>query len=429
MFSDFIKHYSIIRNILRDIFLYGCYSRESLEDKRNMSARKVSYEIRRIQQYVEEKYIRGDRDGRFKLLSLTYDSIRHTDNFLVNTYMTKSFTRTDLLLYFMILMVFQYKGEPCSFRTIENALIDEGLISYDHISSKTLERKIGEMCDKLGVLTCETVKRTKFFRIAPDIFEELDTEEVKEVLLAVSLFKNTIFPVTAGYFCEAVLKDYMAYERYTQVNLKDYFQYRQVHFHPVIEELVLWQLLNAIHERRWVFLDYHLPPNYTGIVKYEQIQPYIIRYDVKYGRFYLISFNKNEDCVVSRLDRIQSVKVLEETFQREELDGLYNSQMCYSWSSVSLGENKEPEMVKMEILIERQEDAYIIEKIMNEAPNGTMEKVEEGKFYFTMLLNDSGEIIPWLRSYSGYMRVLEGEALLRRLTEDWKEMLNTYGAL
>ena len=97
MYSEFIKHYNIIRDILRDCFLYGCYSRDELESKRNVSSRKVSYEIRRIQQYVDEKYIKLDKDGRYKLLSLTYDFFRHPDNFLVNTYLTKSFTRTDLV--------------------------------------------------------------------------------------------------------------------------------------------------------------------------------------------------------------------------------------------------------------------------------------------------------------------------------------------
>lgn len=92
MFDDFIKHYNIIRSILRDVFLYGCFSREGLGEKRKLSSRKVSYEIRRIQQYVESEFIKTDRDGRNKLLSLTYDSIRNTGNFLVKTYMTKSFT-------------------------------------------------------------------------------------------------------------------------------------------------------------------------------------------------------------------------------------------------------------------------------------------------------------------------------------------------
>lgn len=82
MFSEFIKHYNIIRDILRDCFLYGYYSRDGLENKRNVSSRKISYEMRRIQQYVEDEYIRFDKDGRYKLMSLSYDFMRHTDNFL-----------------------------------------------------------------------------------------------------------------------------------------------------------------------------------------------------------------------------------------------------------------------------------------------------------------------------------------------------------
>ncbi|MDA8226256.1 MAG: slipin family protein [Desulfitobacterium hafniense] len=110
--------------------LYGCFSINDLENKRDVSSRKVSYEIRRIQQFVEEKYIKVDKDGRFKLLSLTYDSLKHTDNFLVNTYMTKSFTQTDLITYFLILLFLQSKNVPCSVNTIENELIEDGLLKY-----------------------------------------------------------------------------------------------------------------------------------------------------------------------------------------------------------------------------------------------------------------------------------------------------------
>lgn len=70
MFNDFIKHYNIIRSILRDVFLYGCFSREDLGEKRKLSSRKISYEIRRIQQYIETEFIKTDRDGRNKLLAL-----------------------------------------------------------------------------------------------------------------------------------------------------------------------------------------------------------------------------------------------------------------------------------------------------------------------------------------------------------------------
>lgn len=441
MFSDFIKHYNIIRDILRDCFLYGCFSRDGLENKRNVSSRKVSYEMRRIQQYVEEKYIKVDKDGRYKLLSLTYDFIRHSDNFLVNTYMTKSFTRADLLTYFFILLYLQSQNAPCSLSTIENGLVKEGAISFDKISSKTIERKLAEMCEGVGILSCEVVKRTKYYSIAPDILETLDNDELRELLTAVSLYKNIVFPVTAGYFCEQTLKDYMQYERNSNGDPINIFNYRNIHFHPVIEEQVLWEILNAIHKGRKIKLFYHSPKKRDNGSRMhgraasdacdqpgsKVLSPYKIRYDVRHGRFYLVSFSNYKNCIVSRLDRIESVEILEDTFQREDLDEKYHKQMCCSWSSVSLDSDKEPENIKLEVIIDEQTEGYVIERILNEAPNGTLEKIEDGRYHISIRVNDSGELIPWIRGYAGYMRVLESKELAGKILNDWKEMLLSYG--
>ena len=76
MFSDFIKHYDNIRVILRSIFLYGCFSLEGLEEKTTLSTRKISYELRRIRQYIEKDFIKTDMDGRNKLLNLSYDQFQ-----------------------------------------------------------------------------------------------------------------------------------------------------------------------------------------------------------------------------------------------------------------------------------------------------------------------------------------------------------------
>ena len=427
MFSDFIKHYNIIRDILRDCFLYGCFSRDGLESKQDVSSRKVSYEMRRIQQYVEDKYIKVDKDGRYKLLSLTYDFMRHSDNFLVNTYMTKSFTRIDLLTYFFLLLCLQSEGAACSINEIETRLIEEGHISFEKISRKTIERKLSEMCNDIGILSCETVKRTKYYSIEPDMLEALNSDELKELHTAISLYKNIIFPVTSGYFCEQTLKSYMTYDRSMENMEINIFNYRNVHFHPIIEEQILWEILNALHQRRKVILFYHTVKSKENCEKANVLSPYKIRYDVRHGRFYLISFNQNKKCVISRLDRIERVEILDETFLREEFNEEYQKHMCCSWSSVALDYGKAPEIVKLEIIIDEEKEGYIVERIVNEAPNGTLDKIDTGKYHFTMQVNDSSEIIPWIRGYAGCVRVLESEELARKLEKDLKEMLLAYG--
>ena len=429
MFSDFIKHYNIIRNVLRDVFLYGCFSREGLEDKRKLSSRKISYEIRRIQQYVEEEFIRTDRDGRYKLLALTYDSIRNTENFLVKTYMTKSFTRADLILYFYLLMSLNIQGKPSCFRDIEEHLIGEGLISYDNLSSKTIERKLDEMCSSLGVLTCETIKRAKHYSIAGDILQRLDNKEVVELLTAVSLFKNILFPVTAGYYCESSLKDYAGYERGISLNSKDYFQYKNLHYHPVIEEQELWQILKAIHERKYIILEYRLSPSKRENNERELLRPYKIRYDISCGRFYLVAYDKRDRCAIFRLDKIEEVEIIDSTYEKGNIEEAYKKDMKYSWSTVQLSPGKNPEKVKLEINIVEPKESYILERIKSEVQEGTVERIEQGRYHLDMLVNDSNEMVPWIRSYSGYIRVIQGRGLIKRMSEDWKEMLEIYGTL
>lgn len=256
MFSDFIKHYNIIRSVLRDVFLYGCFSREGLEDKRNISSRKISYEIRRIQQYIEEEYIRADRDGRY----------------------------------------------------------------------------------------------------------------------------------------------------------------------------ILYKLLWAIHKRKCVSLNYKMPESKRWSYGYEVLKPFKIRYDAQCGRFYLVSFNDKDKCVISRLDRIEDVNELKETYDAGELNKIYKAQMKYSWSSVPLGGNR-PQTIKLEIRIKEPEENYLIDRIKSEAQNGMMEKVEAGVYHFTTETNDAIEMVPWLRSYTGYIKILRGGKLEKKLYYDWKEMLESYGAL
>ena len=293
--------------------------------------------------------------------------MRHTDNFFINTYLTKSFTRTDILTYFHILMYIQAKKSSCSLSTIENGL--------------TIERKLAEMCKSIGILSCEVVKITKYYSISPDILETLDNNELVELHMAVSLYKNIMFPVTAGYYSEQTLKDYLSYER--KINSKDinFFNYRHVHFHPVIEEQVLWEILKAIHQRSKVKLYYHSPKNQNNRNSSKVLSPYKIRYDVLHGRFYLISFNNYSKCIVLRLDRIENVEILEEAFQRAHYDEEYNKQMCCSWSSVSLVDGKKPKNVKLEVIIDESSESYIVERIMSEAPNGTLEKIEDGRYH------------------------------------------------
>ena len=427
MFPDFIKHYDTIRSILRDVFLYGCFSKSDLESKNKNSSRKISYEMRRIRQYIEDDFIKIDKNGKNKLLSLGYDSITNTENFLVSTFLSKSFTKTDIKIYYYLLLVLNHENKPMSFSEIEDALVNEGLINYDEISSKTIERKLKEMCNVMDIVGFRKNGRSKEYFIPDDILKDLSDDEIKKLFSIADLYKNIIFPHISGYYFYDTLKDYMKFERKISYKENDPFQYEQLHFHPVIDEEIILKIMRAIEGRNEILVIGD--SRYRRCRKHdnEPLKPIKLRYDIECGRFYVIGFY-NDRCAAARLDRKDDVKILKNKFNYDEYLEKYKKSMGKSFSSVPIN-NDEYNNVKFELTINKDEERYLIDKIKGELGECSFESIGENKFIIHKEVNDGWEMIPWIRKYGENIRVLEPEALKKRLKEDWEAMLNNYGII
>lgn len=429
IFPDFIKHYDIIRSILRDVFLYGCFSKSDLENKKHGSLRKVNYEMRRIRQYIENDFIKIDKDGKSKLLSLSYDDISNTKNFLVSTYLSKSFTKSDIILYYYLLLILNYKGEPMNFSEIENELINKGLINYDDISSKTIERKINEMTNSIQVVTSRKRGRVKEYYISDDILEELSNKEVEKLYYIVDLYKNIIFPNVSGYYFYDTLKDYVQFERNIQVIEKYCFQYKNLHFHPVIEEEIILKLMKAIENRSEIILRNNNKVSRNKRYDNEVLKPFKLRYDVECGRFYLFSFTNKGRCVSARLDRKYDVEILKTKFNYDVYKEKYKFSMEKSFSSVPHNNDDPYEEVEFKVKINSFNEYYIVEKIKGELGDCIFEKINDTEYVLKKEVNDSWEMIPWIRKYGGFLKVVSPKWLSKKIKEDWEDMLRSYGAI
>jgi hypothetical protein len=82
------------------------------------------------------------------------------------------------------------------------------------------------MSDDIGILSYETVKRTKYYSVSRDILSSLSNNELLDLLNAVSLYKNITFPVTAGYYTEKAIKDNIKYERKQSCGERNLFCYK-----------------------------------------------------------------------------------------------------------------------------------------------------------------------------------------------------------
>lgn len=431
IFPDFIKHYDIIRSILRDVFLYGCFSKSDLENKNRGSSRKVSYEMRRIKQYIENDFIKIDKDGKNKLLSLSYDDISNTNNFLVNTYLSKSFTKSDIILYYYLLLILNYKNKPMTFSEIEDELVNEGLINYENISSKTIERKLNEISNSMEIVSNTKRGRVKEYSISEDILKELNNEEVLRLYYIVDLYKNIIFPNVSGHYFYDTLRDYIEFER----NIipiqkeKDYFQYKNLHFHPIIEEELILKIMRAIENRNEIILKTNCKIRYAKKYDNEVIKPFKLRYDIDCGRFYVFSFTNKGRCISARLDRKDDIEVLKTKFNYDEYKEKYKCSMEKSFSSVP-NNNKVPyEEVEFKVKINSLNEYYIVEKIKGELGQCTFEAISDTEYLLKKQVNDSWEMIPWIRKYGGFLKVISPQWLNEKIQKDWEVMLKSYGVI
>ncbi|WP_258049601.1 helix-turn-helix transcriptional regulator [Clostridium weizhouense] len=385
--------------------------------------------MRRIKQYIENDFIKIDKDGKNKLLSLSYDDISNTKNFLVNTYLSKSFTKADIILYYYLLLILNYKNKPMTFSDIENELVSEELIDYGNISSKTIERKLNELVNSMELVSVKKEGRVKEYYISEDILKELDNEEILNLYNIVDLYKNIIFPNVSGHYFYDTLRDYMEFERNIIPNDNNCFQYKNLHFHPVIEEELILKIMTAIENRNEIRLKINYKTTHVKRYDNQAIRPFKLRYDIECGRFYVFSFTSTGRCVSARLDRKDDVEVLKTRFNYDEYEEKYKLAMEKSFSSVPHNSDAPYEEVEFEVNINSVNEYYIVEKIKGELEECTFEEISNTKYSFKKIVNDSWEMIPWIRKYGGYLRVISPRYLHRKIKQDWEDMLNNYGVI
>jgi hypothetical protein len=385
--------------------------------------------MRRIKQYIENDFIKIDKDGKNKLLSLSYDDISNTKNFLVNTYLSKSFTRSDIILFYYLLLVLNYKNEPMSFSDIENELVSKELVDYENISSKTIERKLNELASSMEIVSVKKNGRVKEYFISEDILKELNNEEILKLYYIVDLYKNIIFPNVSGHYFYDTLSDYIEFERNIIPKDNNCFQYKNLHFHPVIEEELILKIMKAIENRNEIKLKTNDKATRVKNGNNEVLRPFKLRYDIECGRFYVFSFTSTGRCVSARLDRKDDVEVLKTKFNYDEYEENYKLAMEKSFSSVPHNTDAPYEEVEFEVKINSLNEYYIIEKIKGELGDCTCEAISDTTYSFKKTVNDAWEMIPWIRKYGGYLRVISPSYLHRKIKKDWEDILNNYGVI
>ena len=406
-YSELIKRFDKIRDYMRDFYVYGFLSREAFKQRKSL--RSYDNEKRRIESYLSEYMsFRVDENGKSVFLSV--DSSDISQNPFYRAFKSKTFTKNDITLNFIILDIMQNKA-AVSVAEIADLIAEEYLSFFDCpaiLDLSTVRNKLTEY-EAHGILIAQKQGKRLLYSLNDAVF---DLNNICDALM----FFSEVSPlgVVGSYLLDKCSND------------PEFISYKHHYIMHALESEVVHELLKAIHSKRKVEIMNHSKRSVEPIAL--EIIPLRFLISVQGGRRYLAAFSLRSNAILSfRLDYIKSVKLLEVCDEYHAQEEQLNEILSNTWGA-SFGKGKNLEHLTMLLDIGSKE-GFIIHRILREGRNGTLTKVDETTYRYEISVYDTTEMIPWLRTFIGRILFLEcsNKAVLRTFYQDLKELYSIYG--
>ncbi len=410
VFNELIKSFDKIRDYIRNFAVYGYKQREDFTHK---SSRTYDNERRRIQSYLSY-YVDEQTSSKGKRVNIHFDSMYVEANPLFEVFKTKSFTKNDVMLHFIILDILSIQAK-CSLSDISNLIFSDYLIYFNtdkNLDVRTIRIKLDEYVT-LGILGYEKEGKTGYYFLAPHILSKLSSTTMDYLTEALSFFQN-IFPL-------GVLGNFILQKINHSPSL---FAFRDLHFTHTLDDEILLYLCYAIKNRKKVIVVHpSLNENYVLPIK--------IIDNIRQGRRYVIVYHYySNKYKFYRLDNIYKVNILEADDPSFSMKlSIANVLLENSWGvSFNYLEVNALEKWELTLHIDEQKEKYLIEQIKKENKEGMLNKLSRNTYLFTINVLDANEMVPWIRSFTG--RILDikctNQEVLSRMIQDIKLMKSYY---
>lgn len=406
-FQELIKNFDRIRDYMRQFYVYGFKVRGDFTQK---SLRTYDNERRRIESWLSG-LIHSDYSSKGRQVSISHGEQELFSNPLFAAWKSKSFTDNDLLLHFYILDLLS-DGREMTAKDVADALARAGAV----LDGQTVRLKLKEY-ESLWILSSRKEKKSVFYRLCPRLpFEEGGREIFGHYQAALSFFSQT---APFGFVGSTILdKTYGKNELFT---FKHYFM---VH---TLEDGILYPLLAALFEGRYVVLENHSVR--SGKVTEIEGLPLKVFVSTRTGRRYICIYTKqNRRFLNLRLDCIASVKPSEicpdAGFYREKLEE--NMDRCFG---VSFGGRAlRLEEICMKLAIDEEREGHILNRLHREGKGGEIIRLDAHTFLYSGFFFDVNEMLSWVKSFTG--RILDiqssNRAAVLKVTADWESMYRMY---
>ena len=398
-FSELIRNFDKIRDFMRDFYIYGFRKRGDFDAK---SARTYDNEKRRIESYLGE-YIRWNYDAEGKRTYVALNSAQVSANPLHAAWKAKTFTDSDILLHFALLDTLR----DGSAKHVPQLTEEVSLLMETTFDAQTVRGKCREY-ERQGILQSEKQGRSLLYRIVPDALPLVLND-------AVTFFSEVAPLGEIGSF----LMDSAGIEN-------SLFRFKHHFIVHTLEDQVLFDILAAMREKRSVCLHNFSSRKHQ---EYETVGvPVKILSSTVTGRRYvcIVQNGEKQTVVTRRLDYIRRITPLAVDTAYDEKAARVEATLPHVWG-VSFGYGQ-LDWLKMTLRIDEQREGYVLSRLKREGRGGTVEKIEENTFQYFIELFDTGEIMSWVKSFTGRILALEGSdaATLYRFHHDMRRMQKHY---
>lgn len=388
-FSELIKNFEKTRDFVRDFFINGFKTRNEFDKK---SSRTYDDEKRRVESWLGD-HLRYNDSVRGRMISISVDSRRISENPLYQAYYSKSFTDNDIKLHFLLLDALK-NGEQLTLKELTDLPGERYGALFDE---QTVRNKLKEYADE-GIITVEKRGRTAYFSLSGDRANEF-LEEFAGLADAVKFFSES---GEFGIVGNSILRS----ERLTN----DLFFKKHNYIVHTLEDTVLPEILRAIEEKRFVMFKSYAANRDPKTEKYCRVLPMQISASAQTGRRYLMAYILELSRFNSyRLDKIRAVKLGETCAEFDVLYEKYLRNVQKSWG-VSFGDRREEgqaQPLKITIQVGKNE-GFIIDRLNREKRVGRLTKLSDTLLELELDVFDTTEPLPWIKSFIGRITKLEG---------------------
>lgn len=408
-YNELIKNFEKIRSYMREFYVYGFKSREEYDKK---SARSYDDERRRMESWLGDhmSFVRTP-EGKNVFISIDSRVSRH--NPFYKALKAKSFTDGDITLHFILFDILHSAETVLSLPEILER-IDGYLAGFESpmmFDESTVRKKLKEYIEQ-GLIVGEKNGRKMLYRRAgnaalPDMSDVLN-------------FYSEVAP--CGVIGSFLLDK--------QDDSSDNFSFKHHYITSAMDSNVLAALFLAMREKSIVTVSNM--SRRANEPRRNRIIPLRIFISVQNGRQHLLAYQPDFNVIKSfRVDYLSDVKIEEPTPRFDELRAELDRMQSRMWGVTArnhrFGEERF-EHVEFTVKVSDGEE-HIIRRLEREKRVGQIERIDNHTCRFTADVYDTGEMIPWIRTFICRITELRfsNRTLENQFKQDIEEMYRMYG--